>query len=97
MKKTTIDVTQEDINQAVKARSFTDHNVCRHCIVAIAMSRAFGTQISVGHIDWWRRGTYESHELPKSAQAVTLLNSSNWRNVKPFSFKVETPHWATPP
>lgn len=91
--KQVINVTQEDINRAIKEtkKSITGFSKC--CPIAQAASRFFNSPVSVGGnnidiLEGDKKGTTYLFITPDS---VEWLVPTSWKLLKPFKVYVEIP------
>ena len=83
-------LTQEDINNAVKMDEISPLSVCNYCPIQQCISRTLGKNVSVSLCSVFDQETSKLiAELPAIAQEVTATYSYNWHKLKPLKFKME--------
>lgn len=84
-RKVTINITQEVIDRAIERMKECEY-VPSVCPIATALQEQIGGVVTVGFLIASIDG--KTVYLPPEAQAITILKSREWANVKPQSFEI---------
>lgn len=80
-------ITQQDIDDAIDARTAKNFDVCKHCIVAQAAGRRFpGKDITVG-LEYVWIGT-EAYKMNKAGKNLVWRPSTLFNEVQPTTLQL---------
>jgi hypothetical protein len=91
-RKQTIHVTQGHIDAAIAAYP-TTIDICKTCIIAIALTEQLNKPITVGWNIFWDYSVENSipQKLSGEVLRVVQMKHEDWPTVKPFSFEIVVP------